>query len=230
VSGCCGVGQIQRLVALSTPLSGLIARFTAHLRRGMLSRALLLIALGLILGPIYSAYWEALSGTLLERHALTDRADRWTLPDGTIQRFRGGLAYRPVTLKLAPEMNRVRLRLSFEAVAGPAEAPSGNEYLATLLDVDHPLFERALQLGAAPGGKTTLDVRTFEIFTPGDYLFLLEEVGKPASSVTAVTLEVWQRAELASRPVVWCGFGLLLAGMGIAAYTLIAPPARRPKA
>jgi hypothetical protein len=55
----------------------------------MVQRAALLIALGLILGPIYSIFWESLSGTLHESHALTERSDRWTLPDGSIQRFRG---------------------------------------------------------------------------------------------------------------------------------------------
>jgi hypothetical protein len=196
----------------------------------MMQRAALLIALGLILGPVYSAYWESLSGTLRERHALTERADRWTLPDGSIQRFRSGLAYRPVTLKLAPEMNRIRLRLAFETAQGATGNAAGNEYLATLLDVDHPVFERALQLAVAPGGSATLDVRTFEVFAPAEYLFLLEEVGKPTMEASAVSLEVWERAEPPLKPVVWCGFGLLLAGMGTAVYGLIALPSRRPRA
>jgi hypothetical protein len=40
---------------------------------------------------------------------LSGRADRWALPDGSIQRFRSGLAYRPTTLGLHPERNGVRL-------------------------------------------------------------------------------------------------------------------------
>ena len=103
--------------------------------------------------------------TLHESRALTERSDRWTLPDGSIQRFRGGLAYRPIALKLTPEMNRVRLRLAFETTRSATEGSAGNEYLATLLDVDHPVFERALQFAVAPGGKATLDVRAF-IFVP----------------------------------------------------------------
>ena len=227
-----GTGQVQRVTALSSglPLSDLLSGIWRRLSRGMLSRSVLLIVLGVILGPLYSAYWESLSGALRERHTLSDRADRWTLPDGSIQRFHGGLAYRPVALKLTPEMNRVRLRLSFEAAPGQAQAPGGNEYLATLLDVDHPVFERVLQLTLEPAGTATLDVRTFEVFVPSDYLFLLEEVGKPALAMTAVTLEVWERAEPPSRPVVWTGFGLLLAGMGMAAYALVAAPTRRPGA
>lgn len=187
----------------------------------MVQRAALLIAIGLLLGPIYSTFWESLSGTLHESHALTERSDRWTLPDGSIQRFRGGLAYRPVTLKLSPEMNRVRLRLAFETLRSAAPSSAGNEYLATLLDIDHPVFERALQLDVAPGGKATLDVRAFEVFAPTEYLFLLEEVGKPALEASSVTLEVWARAEPPFKPVVWCGFGLLLIGMGMAVYGLL---------
>ena len=193
----------------------------------MVQRAALMIAIGMLLGPIYSTFWESLSGTLHERHALTERSDRWTLPDGSIQRFRGGLAYRPVTLKLTPEMNRVRLRLAFETAHSAAKDTTGNEYLATLLDVDHPVFERSLQLTVAPGDKATLDVRAFEVFAPTEYLFLLEEVGKPTLDVSSVTLEVWERAEPAFKPVVWCGFGLLLIGMGMAVYGLLTE--RKPR-
>lgn len=223
MSRCCRAGQVQRFAALTIgiPLPDIFGAVKARLRGGMVQRAALLIALGLILGPIYSTFWESLSGTLHESHALTERSDRWTLPDGSIQRFRGGLAYRPVVLKLTPEMNRVRLRLAFETARSATEGPAGNEYLATLLDVDHPVFERAVQLTVAPGGKSTLDVRAFEVFVPTEYLFLLEEVGKPTLDVSSLTLEVWERAEPPFKPVVWCGFGLLLIGMGMAVYGLL---------
>jgi hypothetical protein len=220
---CSRTGQVQRFAALTVgiPLPDILAAIKARLRGGMVQRAALIIAIGLLLGPIYSTFWESLSGTLHESHALTERSDRWTLPDGSIQRFRGGLAYRPVALKLAPEMNRVRLRLAFETARSVTEGTAGNEYLSTLLDIDHPVFERALQLTVAPGGKATLDVRAFEVFAPSEYLFLLEEVGKPTLDVSSVTLEVWERAEPAFKPVVWCGFGLLLIGMGMAVYGLL---------
>jgi hypothetical protein len=223
VSGCSRTGQVQRFAPLTVgiPLPDILAAIKARFRGGMVQRAALMMAIGLLLGPIYSTFWESLSGTLHEGHALTERSDRWTLPDGSIQRFRGGLAYRPVTLKLTPEMNRVRLRLAFETARNATESTTGNEYLATLLDVDHPVFERSLQLTVAPGGKATLDVRAFEVFAPTEYLFLLEEVGKPTLDVSSVTLEVWERAEPAFKPVVWCGFGLLLIGMGMAVYGLL---------
>ena len=220
---CSRAGQVQRFAALTIgiPLPDILAAVKGRLRGGMVQRAALMIAIGLLLGPTYSTLWESLSGALHESHALTERSDRWTLPDGSIQRFRGGLAYRPVTLKLTPEMNRVRLRLAFGTVRSATEGTAGNEYLATLLDVDHPVFERALQLTVAPGGKATLDVRAFEVFAPTEYLFLLEEVGKPALEVSSVTLEVWERAEPPFKPVVWCGLGLLLIGMGMAVYGLL---------
>jgi hypothetical protein len=229
VSGCSRTGQVQRFAALTVgiPLPDILAAIKARFRGGMVQRAALMIAIGLLLGPIYSTFWETLSGSLHESHALTERSDRWTLPDGSIQRFRGGLAYRPVTLKLTPEMNRVRLRLAFETAHSATKDTIGNEYLATLLDVDHPVFERALQLNVAPGGKATLDVRAFEVFVPTEYLFLLEEVGKPTLDVSSVTLEVWERAEPAFKPVVWCGFGLLLIGMGMAVYGLLTE--RKPR-
>ena len=102
MSRCGRASQVQRFTALTIgiPLPDILGAVKARLRGGMLQRAALLIALGLILGPIYSTFWESLSGTLHESRALTERSDRWTLPDGSIQRFRGGLAYRPVALKL----------------------------------------------------------------------------------------------------------------------------------
>ena len=67
--------------------------------------ALILLVLGLLLGPGYYAYCEYLSGEEVARHELRERADRWTLPDGSIQRFSGHLAYQPVILELTPQRN-----------------------------------------------------------------------------------------------------------------------------
>ena len=113
--------------------------------------AILLIILGVILGPGYYAFCEHLSGEKLQSVTVTERADRWTLPDGTIQRFRKGLAYRPVVLALEPDLNRLRLSLTLEF---PAEGEGPQvEYLATLLDQDYPVIVQPLVL-PRPAGWT----------------------------------------------------------------------------
>src|SRR5262249_30280711 len=73
----------------------------------------LLLMLGLLLGPVYYLFCEYSSGTPGETFTLSERAARWTLADGTILHFVRGQAYRPLTLKLDPQMNRIAFRLTF---------------------------------------------------------------------------------------------------------------------
>ncbi len=184
--------------------------------------AILLIILGAVLGPGYYGYCEYLSGENLQSITVAERADRWTLPDGTIQRFRKGLAYRPVMLALEPGLNRLRLSLTFEF---PAEGQSPPvEYLATLLDQDYPAIEQPLWLH--PTGRVDVTVRTFEVQAPGNYLFLVEEVGPPRPGAS-VTVHLRGRIEKPVRPLMWFGYALSLAGLGLLAYSLAARGLRR---
>ena len=145
------------------------------------------------------------------------------LPDGTIQRFRKGLAYRPVVLALEPDLNRLRLRLTFEF---PAEGESPQvEYLATLLDQDYPAIEQPLWL--RPAGRVDVSVRTFEVQAPGNYLFFVEEVGPPRAGA-GVTVHLRGRIEKPVRPLMWFGYALSLAGLGWLAYSLAARGIRQP--
>ena len=177
--------------------------------------AILLIILGVILGPGYYAFCEHLSGEKLQSVTVTERADRWTLPDGTIQRFRKGLAYRPVVLALEPDLNRLRLSLTFEFPA-EGEGPQA-EYLATLLDQDYPVIVQPLLLRST--GRVDVTVRTFEVQAPGSYLFLLEEVGPPRPGAS-VTVHLRGRIERPVRALMWTGYALSLAGLGLLAYSL----------
>ena len=188
----------------------------------MSGSAILLILLGVILGPGYYAYCEHLSGETLQSITVAERSDRWMLPDGTIQRFRKGLAYRPVELALGPDLNRLRLSLTFEF---PAEGESPEvEYLATLLDQDNPVIEQPLLV--RPTGRVDQTVRTFAVQLPGTYLFLLEEVGPPRTGAS-VTLHLRGRIEEPFRPLMWLGYGLVLAGLGLLVYSLVRGNIRR---
>ena len=181
--------------------------------------SILLILLGLLLGPGYYLYCEHLSGRTATTLELNERADRWALPDGSIQRFRSGRAYRPLVLDLHPERNRVRLSLAFDL---PAEGrPAVNHYQATLFDLDHPLLQRELSMHVRPGASASARVGTVQVHTPGEHLFLLEELGTPALTPVRATLTVREAVERPLMPVVWAGIAMLLAGLGWTTYRLV---------
>jgi hypothetical protein len=172
--------------------------------------------LGLLLGPVYYLFCEHLSGETRETFTLTERAARWTLPDGTLLHFVRGQVYRPLTLELDPAMNRIAFRLTFEAAPGRSEASTAfDEYQVTLLQVDQPIFERPLRVKLTPGAKSTVETGRLELYFPGAYEFLLEEVGVPRVEVSRVTLEVRQKIETLYLPLMWGGFAMLVAGLAV---------------
>jgi hypothetical protein len=175
---------------------------------------LLLIVLGAIFGPVYFAYCEYLSGETTETHTLTERADRWELPDGAILRFRGGLGYRPVALELTPELNLYRFRFTFDVV--PSEASpedAGNDYQVSVLQDDVGIFERSFR--AAGKGAISIALDPMEILYRGNYVLLLEEVGTPQLQVAGVKLEMRTKVEKIRTWLVWSGLVMLAFGAGI---------------
>lgn len=178
--------------------------------------ALLLIVLGLLLGPGYYVYCERLSGQEVGRYELRERAQRWTLPDGTIQRFSGHLAFEPIVLDLTPEHNDVSLRLTFHAAADAQTAT--NRYQATLFDSDHPVIQRDVEVALRAGASRSVTLGAFPVHTPNEHVFVLEEVGTPGAAVATVTVTVAQDVERLVASLAWTGVALLLAGMGWLAY------------
>ncbi|HUF19132.1 MAG TPA: hypothetical protein VMP00_00095 [Burkholderiales bacterium] len=180
----------------------------------------MLLMLGIILGPLYYAYGVYASGNIAETFSMADRGKRWTAPDGTILRFRGGLGFRPQPLNLTPDMNEVKLRLRF-AIPKEAVGNLGDmRYQATLLEYDHTILERSFVLKFGRSGKATADVGPLEISYPGAYLFLLEEVGAAPIS-PEITLEVIQEVRRPLMPLVWGGLGLLVLALLLALYDLV---------
>ena len=181
---------------------------------------LLLIVLGAIFGPVYFAYCEYLSGETAEMHTLTERADRWELPDGTILRFRGGLGYRPVELGLTPELNLYRFRFTFDAArteTSPKDA--GNDYQVSVQQGDVGIFERSFR--AAGSGAISVALDPMEIFYRGSYVLLLEEVGTPQLQVATVKLEVRTKMEKMRTWLVWSGLVMLAFGAAIIVRDLV---------
>ena len=173
----------------------------------------LLLVLGVFLGPAYYAYCLLISGEKTRTIAMTERAPRWTTADGSILRFSNGLAYKPVTLLLTPEMNSVMFRLEFNFDGNAATPPKGTlTYEASLAESDQTVLERPIQLEATASGTQTVDIGPLEIPYAADYMFLLVEVGDVATP-EKVSLEVIEKMQTPVMSIVWTGMGLLIAAL-----------------
>jgi hypothetical protein len=176
----------------------------------------LLVMLGLLLGPGYYLFCEYLSGEPGPSFTLTERAARWTLSDGTILRFTRGRGYKPVSVELTPDMNRIAFRLAFEAAPGePGARKAEDEYRITLLQADQPIFERRLLVKPSPGARTAVEAGRLEIFFPGTYDLLVEELGTPQVPLAKIEVQVRQRVETLFMPVMWIGIVLLVVGLAL---------------
>jgi hypothetical protein len=180
----------------------------------------LLLVLGLLLGPAYYGYCVYLSGETAQTLSMSERAKRWVLPDGSILRFHNSLGYKPVPLDLKPEMNLVALRVVFDFPDDGAARDGGPlQYQATLQQPGNAALERTIRVDSGSGRRTG-DFGTVEIHFPGQYLFLLEEVGAPAVT-PRLTLEVRQAIESPNRYVVWFGMSLLIVALILQIHWLV---------
>jgi hypothetical protein len=178
----------------------------------------LLIVIGLILGPGYYTYCEYLSGQEIGRYELRERAERWTLPDGTIQRFVGHAAFQPIVLELTPLHNNVSLRLTFHA--GADSASGTNHYQATLLDGDYPVVQRDLEVALKAGESRSFTVASFPVRMPNQHLFVLEELGVPKAAVQQVTVTAAQDVERLIPALAWTGLAALLGGAALVVFAI----------
>jgi len=175
-------------------------------------QALLLLVLGLLIGPGYFAFCEHVSGRLGQTYALTERGNRWTMPDGSILRLRGGMAYKPLPLELTPDSNGYRLRFSFNVTQTDA-TDAVNEYQVSLLQADTGIAERSIKVKGR--GKVDVALDPLQIFYPGGYTLVLEEVGTPPLAVSGVSLQVDTGVEKPKMWIAWSGLALLVLGVGV---------------
>ena len=190
----------------------------------MKPQVLLLIVLGLLIGPGYYAFCEHVSGRSGQNFALTERGNRWPLPDGSILRLRGGQAYRPLPLELTPEQNNYRLRFTFN-VTQPDSTGATNDYQVSLMQGDSGVAERSIKVKGQGNVSVALD--PLQIYYPGSYLLVLEEVGTPPLAVSGVSLQVDTGVEKPKMWVAWSGLVLLVFGIGMVLRDAIAQARKR---
>ena len=173
-----------------------------------------LVALGLMLGPVYFILSTYIMGEAGERLVLTEHGQRWTLPDGAILHFARSQAYRPVEVKLTPEMNRIGLQLVFEAAPGSRQGDGPDDYQADLLQTDQPILQRPLQVALQPGEKKTVNAGTLEVYYPGAYIFVLEAPFDSARSPVAGDAQLFAiHVQTPLMPLVWLGVAMIAAGL-----------------
>jgi len=187
-------------------------------------QVLLLIVLGLLIGPGYYAFCEHVSGRSGQSFALTERGNRWTLPDGSVLRLRGGQAYKPLPLELTPEQNNYRLRFTFN-VTQPDSSGATNEYQVSLMQGDSAVAERSIKVKGR--GNVSVALEPLQIYYPGSYLLVLEEVGTPPLAVSGVGLQVDTGVEKPKMWVAWSGLVLLVFGIGMVLRDVVAQARKR---
>jgi hypothetical protein len=187
-------------------------------------QVLLLIVLGLLIGPGYYAFCEHVSGRSGQSFALTERGNRWPLPDGSVLRLRGGQAYKPLPLELTPEQNNYRLRFTFN-VTQPDSSGATNEYQVSLMQGDSAVAERSIKVKGR--GNVSVALEPLQIYYPGSYLLVLEEVGTPPLAVSGVGLQVDTGVEKPKMWVAWSGLVLLVFGIGMVLRDVVAQARKR---
>lgn len=188
---------------------------------------LILMLLGILLGPAYYAYCVLFSGQVAQTIGFSERASRWTTADGSILRFTNGLAYKPVSLFLSPGMNAVVLRMHFDFDEYAIQESAGElKYQMYLSESDHTILERVASIAPARAGTQTVDFGPLEIPYAGDYEFVLSEVGERANA-PGLTMDVIEKARVPIMNVVWVGMGMMIVALIISVRDLIRAAIRR---
>lgn len=180
--------------------------------------SILLILIGLMLGPGYYAWASFFSGGKVAEHRLGEKGSLFTLPSGDVMRFSNANAFQPIELALDPAMNEVGLVLVFEVVGDVRVEPvRGNAYRALLLANGEPLLQKQVNISRGssqgPDQRWSELVATIDVPHPGTYTFVLEETKPPELPLAGITLQVRRNVLRARMDVVWSGIALLVAGI-----------------
>jgi hypothetical protein len=118
-----------------------------------------------------------------------------------------------VLLPLTPEMNRVTLRLHF-TLENEVETPIDLRYQASLVQLDHTVLERPVDVRFKRPGTESVDVGPMQIPYPAEYAFLLVEVGD-LGNVPQIRLDVVTNVETPARTIIWTGLALLIVAFAV---------------
>ena len=180
--------------------------------------AVLLILVGLGLGPGYYAWAAFFSGARVAEHRLGDKGERWTLPSGDVMRSSNANTFKPVEIPLDPAMNTVGIALVFEVVGDVRVEPvRGNAYQALLLADGNPLVQKRVTISRGtsqgPDQRWSELVATVDVPSARTYTFVLEETSAPELPLTGISLQVRRNVVRARMELVWAGVALLVAGI-----------------
>ena len=100
-----------------------------------------------------------------------------------------------------------------------------NEYQVSLLQGDTGIAERSIKVRGR--GKVDIALDPLQIFYPGGYVLVLEEVGAPPLTVSGVSLQVDTGVEKPKMWIAWSGYVLLVLGVAVLLYDAIKQARKR---
>lgn len=180
-----------------------------HKRTGII-----LLILGLLLGPGYYVYTRFFSGDVVATQPLP------LARDGAGERF------EPVLLSLAPEMQPIGLVLRFTVSHGPTIQPTytpRSDYRARLLDGERVILDQRFSL-QSPEVESTPS-RVFQHALPvlaiehaGSYRLTVDAEGEPQMTVHSADVQV--RANVREPDLQLVAVGAALVAVGLLAIFL----------
>jgi len=184
--------------------------------------AILLILLGLALGPAYFVYCQYFSGARVASFPVAERGSAWTLPGGLTLRFQTHAAFKPVTVVLDPGMTPVGFVVNAQFAADTtARTSRSNRYHATVYLDGAPVMEKAFALSHAGGRNPehvshSMALGTLAVARAGQYTLVIEERGRQEIALSGIGVEVRRNVRSPVMATVWAGVALIVLGIAAA--------------
>lgn len=175
---------------------------------------LLLILIGVVLGPLYVGYARFFSGSPVSTRELIDRHDQ-SAPGTPV----------PVTLQLRPAMNPVRISVEAEREGASRPGDERVSYAGRLMLRRTSVWQRifTFDLGGGTGAhRDTVRLATLSVPVAGRYRLDIAPLGSSGAGLSSMALHV-RRNVMVPDPRVY-GAGLLLFFISIV-WVLFANPA-----
>ncbi len=174
--------------------------------------ALLKLGIAMILAGVatesYYLYCTQFGGAQIGKYPVSGSADRWTLSDGSSQKFPGGRATKPFSVDLDPAMNPVGINWR-ATVSGSVVEKTSTGYDVWLFLAGRPVMHESFSISRkkddANSWWTWKSVGRFDVPRPGRYDVVLQRNGESQIEVRDVRIELRRNLVV---PELW----LLIAG------------------
>ena len=172
---------------------------------------IMLLSIGLALGPGYYVYSHFFSGTVASTHPVP------------IKHQAAGDSFDPLQIELTPDMGKVGLIFRFQAEHGPVMSPvqmPRNTYRAILKSGQQTVFDHAFTLSSTSVEAASMlnfseAMPLFQATSGGLYQLQLSQTGEAGMNLISAEVQVRQGIVEPSSSVLAIGFGLLATGIAL---------------